>query len=132
MKSLPLIILLVVSVKIVADEKSCWLDPDLVSPTKQLALLRTLQLPIRLDKPEEDARLRMKHGDFRLLGIGELGIIYPGLENMDLLCKVGGRYIEGTSDVIEGEEHAKLMQKFREYAEKYNKLIISTWESNHN
>ena len=132
MKSLILIILLVVSVRIVADEKPCWMDPDFVSPTKQLALLRTLLLPIRLDKPEEDAYLRMKHGDYRLIGIGELGITYPGLENMELLCKVGGRYIEGTSDMVEGEEHANLMRKFRKYAEEYNKIIISTWESNPN
>ena len=131
MKLLIPIILLLVSARLAADERPCWLDPDLISSTSQFALLRTLQLPIRLDKPEEDARLRMKHGDFRLIGIGGLGVTYPGLKNMELLCKIGGRYIEGTSDMIEGKEHADLIEKFREYATKYNKIIINTWISNH-
>ena len=111
------------------DVDPCWLE---ASPTPLVAVLKTFRLPIRLDQPEADARLRMTHGDMRLLGVGGIGIGYPGLggiEDVPILCALGGRYIEGTSDGIEGVEHAQLMEAFRLYAAEYNSVILA-WYRN--
>jgi hypothetical protein len=106
----------------------CWMSGDYSQMiTSQEAMLKTYLLPINLDAPEVDAKVRIRHGDYRLIGIGGLGIRYPGLDKKsqgNVLCRLGGRYIQGTSDAQEGESHAMLNTKFLEYAESYNAYVM--------
>lgn len=106
----------------------CWMSGDYSQMiTSQEAMLKTYLLPINLDAPEVDAKVRIRHGDYRLIGIGGLGIRYPGLDKKsqgDVLCRLGGRYIQGTSDALEGKSHAMLIANFLQYAESYNAYVM--------
>jgi|SRR6056297_519124 len=103
----------------------CWLDPDReVSPsTTQLAVLRSYLLPIDLEAPARDLQARIQHGDLRFLGIGGLGMGFPGLENRELICEHGFRYIQGTTDGLDSPEHGRLVGRFEQYATEYNSLL---------
>ena len=109
-----------------AEGMPCWMDHDTI-PTKltQVAILKTLLLPIDLDNPEQDLNARTNHNDFRFLAVGGFGIEYPGLRNKSLLCTYGYRFIVGTSDAVESTEHNELSGKFARYAEQYNVLLES-------
>ena len=106
----------------------CWISgDDWESKTSQKAILMTYLLPINLDDPKGDAKLRLEHGDYRFLGIGGLGVIYPSIDmgrDVNALCVYGGRYIEGTSDLYEGSNHIALSSKLLEYAQSYNQYVI--------
>ncbi len=109
-----------------AAEIPCWSDPDTVpeqySPE---ANLRSFLLPINLGDPVGDAELRIAHGDFRLLAVGRLGLIFPGVENREVSCRLGFRYIDGTSDAFESSAHAKLQEDVESYANAYNRKILA-------
>lgn len=107
-----------------AEGMPCWMNHETV-PTKltQVAILKTLVLPIDLDNPEQDLIARISHNDFRFLAVGGLGIEYPGLKNKTLLCTYGYRFVVGTSDAVESAEHNELSGKFSLYAEQYNVLL---------
>ena len=107
-----------------AEGMPCWMNHDTV-PTKltQVAILKTLLLPIDLDNPEQDLKARVSHNDYRFLAVGGFGIEYPGLKNKTLLCTYGYRFIVGTSDAVESDEHNELSGKFSFYAEQYNVLL---------
>jgi hypothetical protein len=109
-----------------AEGMPCWMNHDTI-PTKltQVAILKTLLLPIDLGNPEQDLNDRISHNDFRFLAIGGFSIEYPGLSNKSLLCTYGFRFIVGTSDAIESPEHNELSGKFLHYAEQYNVLLES-------
>lgn len=106
-----------------AEEIPCWLNPDTMPETKQVAVLKTHLLPINLEAPKEDLKARIAHQDFRFIAIGAFGITYPGLKNKELLCIHFFRYITGTSDALESKEHGELMQAFKNYAIKYNSAL---------
>ena len=103
----------------------CWRDPNLeVSPsTSQLAVLRSYLLPIDLDQPAQDLQVRIQHGDLRFLGIGGFVLGFPGLENRELICEHGFRYIQGTTDGLDSPEHGRLVHQFEQYATEYNSLL---------
>jgi hypothetical protein len=107
----------------------CWVSGDSSKViTSQEAILKTYLLPIDLSDPQGDAKKRITHGDYRLVGIGGVGLKYPALdksdENRNILCKFGGRYIRGTRDAHESENHTQLMSRFTAYAKAYNEVII--------
>jgi len=67
-----------------------------------------------------------------LIGVGGLGIGYPGLNVPDdgnILCELGGRYLQGIGDVYESKSHSKLMKQFAEYAKRYNMEIIASYQA---
>jgi hypothetical protein len=103
-----------------AESDKCWLDEATVPDISQTAQLLTMQLAINLQDPSGDLGMRIAHRDYRFIAIGGYSIDYPGLSDLSLLCTHGGRLIEGTSDAIESDEHALLMQRFKKYAELYN------------
>lgn len=112
-----------------AEEKTpCWVSGDSSRIiTSQEAMLKTYLLAINLDDPKGDAKKRLSHGDYRLIGVGGIGLEYPSLDlskEGHILCEFGGRYIQGTSDVYESEAHAHLSSKFAEYARSYNIVVI--------
>ena len=109
----------------------CWVSgdaPDVI--TSQLSILKSYLLPINLDDPEGDAKKRIHNKDYRLLGIGGLGVEFPSVDSSEkeILCTLGWRYIQGTSDVHESKEHIELIKKFKKYSEIYNKKILSFWK----
>lgn len=110
----------------------CWVSGDNSEViTSQEAILKTYLLPVDLNDPQGDAKKRIIHGDYRLVGIGGFGLEYPALEKStdgDILCKFGGRYMQGTSDVYESESHAQLTSRFVGYAKSYNEIIIDYYK----
>ena len=106
----------------------CWLSGDTSGViTSKEALLKTYLLRIELSDPKGDAKKRINHGDYRLIGIGGLWLGYPALnmpKDGDILCKFGGRYIQGTSDVSGSVSYARLEAMFVKYAKVYNEVII--------
>ena len=128
------ILILLIPACTFAQETPCYLDEDNHTPpiTTQIAVLKSYLYPINLDSPVDDAKLRIKLGDYRLLGIGGFGLTYPPLDlqkDSEILCTLGERYIQGTSDAIEGKEHSELISKFTEYATKYNEYIIQEYKN---
>lgn len=114
------------------EKVPCWVSGDSSKViTSQEAILKTYLLPIDLSDPQGDAKKRITHGDYRLVGIGGVGLKYPALdksENRNILCKFGGRYIQGTSDAHESKNHAQLMSRFTAYAKAYNEVIIDYYK----
>lgn len=116
------------------NEMPCWVADDYSAViTKQEAILTSYLYPINLTRPIEDAELRIEFGDYRLIGIGGFGISYPGIDmriDGEVLCSVGRRYLQGTSDAQESHAHAELIQNFKIYAEVYNKKILGFYKAN--
>ena len=114
------------------DKFPCWISGDSSKEiTSQEAILKTYLLPIDLSDPEGDAKKRITHGDYRLVGVGGVGLRYPALdksEDGNILCIFGGRYIRGTSDAHESKNHVQLMSKFTAYAKVYNEVIIDYYK----
>jgi hypothetical protein len=128
MKLLPIVTLISANAFAQSGEIPCWLDPDLeIQPsTSQIAVLQTYLLPIDLDSPDKKLKDRIKHGDFRFIGIRGFTMYVPGLENQDLVCEHGVRIISGTSDAFESVQHLELVSEFTEYAAQYNALLEAT------
>ena len=114
-------------------ELPCWITDDYSKMvTTQEAILNSYLYPIDLDNPVVDAQKKIKNGDYRLIGIGGFGINYPGIDMRKegfILCKLGSRYLKGTSDAKEGDSHMKLIQRFNKYAEIYNTQILEFYQS---
>ncbi|RLA47786.1 MAG: hypothetical protein DRR42_17340 [Gammaproteobacteria bacterium] len=103
-----------------------WSEEMCSSYTSDFAILKTNLYPINLEDPIGDLQIRVIHGDYRFLSLNEFGVIYPGLNFPDdktLLCLAGERNIEGTSDALDGDEHADLVIEFGTYVTKYNTLM---------
>jgi hypothetical protein len=69
-------------------------------------------------------------GDFRLVGIGGIGLFFPGLEGRDaeverLTRRYGYRVIDGTSDYSDSDEQSRFQHAAYEYAKAYNQRLIS-------
>jgi hypothetical protein len=63
----------------------------------------------------------MRRGDYRFLGIVELGEWIPGVQDRpDATEKYGVRFIEGTGDDVD----AVVEDSAREYAEIFNRLLL--------
>jgi hypothetical protein len=77
--------------------------------------------------PIGDARKAVDRGEFALLGLdGYTGTI-PGIEDskkFELRKQYGLRLIEGTSDIVQGEEHKRLQGLAIEYAKNYNLYLL--------
>jgi hypothetical protein len=76
-----------------------------------------------------DVSRAVRRHDFRLIGIGGIGLFFPGLEGkeaeVDLLTKrYGYRFIAGTSDYSESEEQSRFQHAAYEYAKAYNQLLF--------
>src|SRR5882724_11990392 len=70
----------------------------------------------------------VRRGDFRLVGIGGIGLFFPGLEGRDaevgrLTRRYGYRFIEGTSDYSESDEQSRFQHAAYEYAKAYNQIL---------
>lgn len=77
--------------------------------------------------PETAARMALKKGDFRLLGIATRVTSIPGVPTHDRQLAIetcGVRLMEGLGDVIRSDDELATMQQAFDYAQKYNQLVI--------
>ena len=118
------------SISAAAENVPCQNHPETSPKTTQLGVLKTQLLPINLEFAQEDLVARLAHHDYRFIAIGGFGITYPGLENRELLCAHGFRFIHGTSDGLDSREHNQLVQAFTRYATTYNKLLEARLSGN--
>ena len=80
-----------------------------------------------LKNPQKDLAKRMKHNDFRFIGLYGYTIYFPGVDQNDsyLTNKYGVLPIKGTSDCIMSQRHLKLIQQAQHYAKIYNTTLFS-------
>ncbi|MDJ0805634.1 MAG: glutamyl-tRNA amidotransferase [Gammaproteobacteria bacterium] len=74
-----------------------------------------------------DAKLAIERGDKRLLAMATRAPNMPGVptESASRIKSVCGiRYLEGSTDMVFGDTHLKLLQAAQEYATEYNKLML--------
>ncbi len=74
-----------------------------------------------------DAQQAIERGDKRLLAMATRNPNMPGVppESASKIKTVCGiRYMEGSTDMVFGDVHQKLLQAAREYAVEYNKLML--------
>ena len=79
--------------------------------------------------PINDADQAIKAKDFRLLGIAGRGVSVPGLPEDSYWLytkKYGINVIKGTSDIVWGGEHSKLIEAATRYAETYNNRLLES------
>ena len=77
--------------------------------------------------PIKDAEQAIMKKDFRFLGISGRGTTVPGLPEeayWEYTKKYGVNVIKGTSDVIWGDEHLRLIRIAEKYAMKYNQILF--------
>jgi hypothetical protein len=79
---------------------------------------------IRLENAEADAERALKAGDVRILGVSDYSTWFPGMSREDQYAVSLYRRVEGTSDAVQGEPHADLIEHATDYAVIYNQFII--------
>jgi hypothetical protein len=72
---------------------------------------------------QRDLSSALGRGDRRFIGIYGFTRLVPGVD-VSLASRYGVRYLRGTSDALESREHARLNSLARNYAERYNKLLL--------
>ena len=78
--------------------------------------------------PEADAKKAISEKDYRLLAIHGFVLMIPGVNKEDWIEyeQIYGVFpIEGTSDALINEEHARLQNLAFEYGARYNKVILN-------
>jgi hypothetical protein len=82
---------------------------------------------LRKANAEDDAKEYLDRGDKRLIAMATRGTNIPGVaaETISKAKSVCGvRYLSGSTDVVMGETHLKLLQAAENYATDYNKIVI--------
>jgi hypothetical protein len=77
--------------------------------------------------PITDAKRAVERRDFTLLAVNGYTWSIPGVPEADKFAyrdKYGMKPIEGTSDVIMGTEHARLVDVATKYAKSYNEYLL--------
>jgi hypothetical protein len=89
--------------------------------------MRALGWVNKTEGAESDALKAIEQKDFRLLVTSGRGSSAPGIP-FDLMTammeRCGTKFIEGSTDMLRGEEHKDMMLKALEYAKIYNKTIV--------
>jgi hypothetical protein len=78
--------------------------------------------------PVAEADSNFRAGDRRLRGVRGVGIFFPGLPDelvVKLVPQLGYRMIEPTSDAIADDSCAEFQSAAVDFAEAYNKVIVS-------
>jgi hypothetical protein len=91
------------------------------------ALTATLAT-LNLANPIKDLDANLKRNDRRFIGVASYACDAPGVvgsdEPLTRSATYGLRCLEGTGDIIESDEHMRLIQKARDYALAYNKELL--------
>ena len=96
---------------------------------EDISELKIIQGLVWLDMadPIEDAKLAITKGDTRLRAVHGRRLIIPGVKNNNFYQyrkQYGVNIIKGTSNDIFSEEHQRLNTLARDYAKKYNRIIM--------
>jgi hypothetical protein len=102
----------------------------IVIPPKRVLLARVMSRA----NVRREVKRAIRRGDCRLIGIGGIGLFFPGLEDRDnavqkAVREFGYRFIEGTSDYAEDAEQAAYQQVAYNYARRYNLLLWPNLQS---
>ena len=76
----------------------------------------------------KDAEAAITENDYRLFIIAGRGQHMPGVATSlrdGLKKQCGTQFLPGSTDVIRDDKHQRLLQKAYDYAEAYNKIILS-------
>lgn len=100
---------------------------DSKSSNHQTEILKAVLRSLNLQNPEQDVNANSAKRDLRFICICGYACYTPGVDKDDLSMteKYGKRCLDGTSDVVEGDEHGKLIETARTYAEKYNGILLT-------
>ncbi len=83
-------------------------------------------------KPEVDAQRALANGDHTLRGVYGLSLVIPGIpkpyDEQFYEAAYGVIPIEGTSDCLESDEHARLVSVAHEYAAIYNRYLLAHYQ----
>lgn len=74
-----------------------------------------------------DARKSVNAGDYRVYVLAGRGNGVPGTSETDsaqVRQRCGVRILSGTTDVVINQNHLRLLQLARQYAETYNRIVI--------
>ena len=75
--------------------------------------------------PQTDLRAALKRRDTRFFAVFGYAADTPGVPwDSPELRRHGMKYIHGTSDAVRGREHGRLNSKAKEYAGRYNRLLL--------
>lgn len=113
-----LIIVCLLSISVFAQEAKVKTNED---------ILRAELKKFNFDNPEKDITINLEKKDTRFIGVYNYAVSLPGIltqEQSYIKDKYGVRMIEGTSDAIESDEHAKLMTLAYKYAKEYNQKLL--------
>jgi hypothetical protein len=76
---------------------------------------------------QKDAQESLDRGDKRLMAMASRGTNIPGVA-AELISKAksvcGVRYLSGSTDMVMGETHLKLLHAAENYAADYNKIVL--------
>jgi hypothetical protein len=94
-----------------------------LTENNDLGPLRELQI----ERAPADARVALREGDKRLIGVYGVTIEIPGTDYTSVQAEAlyGVRPLEGTSDTPARGEEVELNDKAREYARSYNLTIVA-------
>ena len=91
------------------------------------ALTATLAT-LNLANPIKDLDANLKRNDRRFIGVASYACDAPGVRGSDepltRSATYGLRCLEGTGDIIESDEHLRLIQKATDYALAYNTELL--------
>jgi hypothetical protein len=100
-----------------------------ICANEQMAPMKTLREIEKAD-PVFDLKVALKRKDFRFVGIRGYTLEVPGIERKDILTRYGIKVIEGTSDAIVDKEDGRLQKLARDYAKRYNALLMEYLDNN--
>jgi hypothetical protein len=102
------------------DEDMTQLSPDERKGVDALSWLKHADV-------EHDIQTALSKNDLRLLATAGRSTDLPGVA-AEVVSKAksvcGIRYVEGSTDVVQGETHLKMLQAAYDYADAYNREII--------
>jgi outer membrane lipoprotein LolB len=112
-------------VKLIVDEWQAR-PPTAQAGTAAQALARALA-GLNLRDPAADVRANVERGDYRPAGVCGFACLAPGF---DQGARGDLRIIDGTGDVVESDEHRRLIGQATAYARSYNQAL-SAWLKRH-
>ena len=92
----------------------------------QVSVLKAELDSFNLGKPEEDLERNLSQGNRQFMSVCGYACECPGVSKDDYgyVQQYGSQIIKGTSDVVEGNEHLKLIGIASSYAEQYNIALL--------
>ena len=117
--------LLAIILSMTGCQETEQIDLSTLSPQEREAVTSLAWL--RNADASRDAEQAIKRGDKRLLAMATRNPNMPGVpaESASKIKTVCGiRYLQGSTDMVFGDVHLKLLQAAQEYATEYNQLML--------